>query len=134
MNDSFNAVVFEAEQVGRVVLEGRGAGEGPTASAVVADVIDIARGRANTAFGMPASALSHAAPVAAGDLTASFYVRMRVKDAVGVAAQIASHVRDAGISMASLLQRGGSSAGGEVIFVLTTHECSLASMEQLTDT
>jgi homoserine dehydrogenase len=134
VNDSFNAVVFEAEPVGRVVLEGRGAGEGPTASAVVADVVDIARGRANTAFGMPASALSHAAPVAAGDLTASFYVRMRVKDEVGVAAQIASHVRDAGISMASLLQRGGSSVDGGVIFVLTTHECPLASIERLTET
>lgn len=132
VNDSFNAVVFEADPVGRVVLEGRGAGEGPTASAVVADIIDIARGRQSTAFGMPASTLSSVAPIAAGDLTASFYVRMRVKDDVGVAAQISSHVRDSGISMASLLQRGASSDGGDVIFVLTTHECTHAAMERLT--
>lgn len=133
VDDSFNAVVFDAEPVGRIVLEGRGAGEGPTASAVVADIIDIARGRTVNAFCMPAHELAEVKPVPAEQLSACFYVRMRVKDEVGVAAQIASQVRDAGISMASLLQRGGAGAG-EVTFVLTTHECSYAAMNALNTT
>jgi len=132
VDDSFNAVVFEGDPVGRVVLEGRGAGEGPTASAVVADLIDIARGRISAPLGMPTVKQSALSSVPPEQLSGRFYVRMSVKDDVGVAAEIASAVRDEGISMDSLLQRGGAQ-GGEVTFVLTTHECTYAAMAKLQD-
>lgn len=128
---SFNAVVFEGDPVGRVVLEGRGAGEGPTASAVVADIIDIARGRVGSAFGMPVADLQPIDAVPPEKLDARFYVRLAVKDEIGVAAQIASAVRDAGISMDSLLQRGGAEDGA-VTFVLTTHMCTQHAIDTLT--
>lgn len=133
VEDSFNAAVFEGEPVGRVVLEGRGAGEGPTASAVVADLVDIARGRTGPAFGMPVVELKAVKAVPPKQLNARFYVRLAVKDEIGVAAQIASAVRDASISMDSLIQRGGA-AGGEVTFVLTTHMCSQHAIDTLTAT
>lgn len=133
VGDSYNAVVFEGDPVGRVVLEGRGAGEGPTASAVVADLIDIARGRRTPAFGMPATCLKPVGTVPLEKLMACFYVRMTVKDEIGVAAQIASAVRDAGISMDGLIQRGGAGEGA-VTFVLTTHLCSAKAMETLATT
>ena len=59
----FNAVVAEGDFCGRIVLEGRGAGAGPTASAVVADLIDIARGRATPVWGVSSGALSQAPAV-----------------------------------------------------------------------
>lgn len=130
VEDSFNAAVFEAEPVGRILLEGRGAGEGPTASAVVADVIDIARGRVSTPFAMPVHLQRIASPVAQDQLKARFYMRMTVRDEVGVAAQISSAVRDQGISIDSLLQRGDA-GDGLVTFVLTTHQCSNAAIDSL---
>ncbi len=62
----FNAVVIEGDFVGRVMLEGRGAGAEPTASAVVADLLDIAGGRAATSFAVPASLMKHSAARADG--------------------------------------------------------------------
>ncbi|MEO0412079.1 MAG: homoserine dehydrogenase [Pseudomonadota bacterium] len=123
VEDSFNAVTFEGDPVGRVVLEGRGAGEGPTASAVVADLIDIARGSTVPAFGVPTKHLRLCESAPANASSSRFYVRLTVRDEVGVAASIAQVIRDLGISMDSLLQRG-QAGKGEVMFVLTTHRCS----------
>lgn len=123
VEDSFNAVTFEGDPVGRVVLEGRGAGEGPTASAVVADLIDIARGSTVPAFGVSTSQLRACERAPANASSSRFYVRLTVRDEVGVAASIAEVIRDLGISMDSLLQRG-QAGKGEVMFVLTTHRCS----------
>jgi homoserine dehydrogenase len=119
---AMNAVVAEGNFVGRLFFEGRGAGEGPTASAVVADLIDIARGEFGPAFAMPVASLSNPGKADAGARIGSFYLRFTVADRPGVLAEITAAMRDAGVSIESLIQRGEAPDGG-VLLVMTTHEC-----------
>jgi len=118
---SLNAVVAEGNFVGRLFFQGAGAGEGPTASAVVADLIDIARGEFGAPFAMPVAALSHEPKAASGDRRGRAYLRFTVEDRVGVLAEIAAAMRDAGVSIESLIQRGVSADGG-VLVAIVTHE------------
>ena len=123
----YNAVVAEGDFVGRVVLEGRGAGAGPTASAVVADLIDIARNRATPVWGASAAALSHIPSVPMDRHNGAYYLRLMVLDRPGVVAEITGVLRDHDISLESMIQRGRS-PGEAVPIVLTTHDCQEASM------
>ena len=123
----FNAVVAEGDFVGRVMLEGRGAGAGPTASAVVADLIDIARGRATPVWGAASGALTAAPSVPMEAHVGAYYLRLMVVDRPGVIADVSAVLRDAGISLESMLQRGRS-PGEAVPVVLTTHETNEAAM------
>ncbi|MDG5488352.1 homoserine dehydrogenase [Sphingomonas sp. BGYR3] len=118
---SLNAVMAEGNFVGPLLFQGRGAGEGPTASAVVADLIDIARGEYGPPYAMPADALADAEPEAAGERRGRAYLRLTVADKVGVLAEIAAAMRDAGVSIESLIQRGAAS-DGSVLVVIVTHE------------
>ncbi len=104
----FNAVVAEGDFVGRVMLEGRGAGAGPTASAVVADLIDIARNRMTPVWGASAAALSSAPSVPMSNHIGPYYLRLMVVDRPGVIADVTAILRDLGISLESMLQRGRS--------------------------
>jgi homoserine dehydrogenase len=122
---AMNAVVAEGNFVGRLFFEGRGAGEGPTASAVVADLIDIARGEFGPAFAMPVASLAEAGRADPGARTGRYYLRFTVADRPGVLAEIAAAMRDGGVSIESLIQRGEAPDGG-VLLVLTTHECAEA--------
>jgi homoserine dehydrogenase len=123
----FNAVVAEGDFCGRVMLEGRGAGAGPTASAVVADLIDIARGRTVPVWGAASGALSHAPSVPIEAHVGAYYLRLMVVDRPGVIADVTAALRDAGVSLESMLQRGRS-PGEAVPVVLVTHETSEAAM------
>lgn len=123
----FNAVVAEGDFVGRVMLEGRGAGAGPTASAVVADLIDIARGRATPVWGAASGALSSAPSVPMSAHVGAYYLRLMVVDRPGVIADVTAVLRDAGISLESMLQRGRS-PGEAVPVVMVTHETGEAAM------
>jgi len=117
-----NAVLIEGDTVGRVSLRGRGAGEGPTASAVAADLVDLAAGRAHgPVFGVAArdQIPLPAAPMAGH--TGSYYVRLSVVDKPGVFARIASVLGDEDVSMESVLQHGRR-PDGPVAVVLTVHE------------
>jgi homoserine dehydrogenase len=125
----FNAVVAEGDFVGRVMLEGRGAGEGPTASAVVADLIDIARGRHTPVWGAAADALSQAPSVPMSAHVGPYYLRLMVVDRPGVIADVTAVLRDAGISLESMLQRGRS-PGEAVPVVLVTHETRESAMRE----
>jgi len=122
-----NAVVVEGNFSGRLLFQGAGAGDGPTASAVVADIIDIARGmdtgfEADTAFSIPVDGLE-AMPVApSGHRLSRSYIRFVVADRPGVLAEITAAMRDAGVSIESLIQKGRAGEGGEVIVALVTHE------------
>lgn len=116
-----NAVVAEGNFVGRLLFQGAGAGDGPTASAVVADLIDIARGEYGPPYAMPATALAATRPADAGARTGRAYLRFTVADKVGVLAEIAAAMRDAGVSIESLIQRGRS-ADGSVLVAIVTHE------------
>jgi len=128
----FNAVVVEGDFVGRVMLEGRGAGAEPTASAVVADLIDIAAGRATTSFAVPASQMKRgrAAPMARH--RGAYYVRLMVFDRPGVIADVAAALRDEAVSMEQMIQRGRA-PGEAVPVVLTTHETEEAAMRRALD-
>ncbi|WP_076070647.1 homoserine dehydrogenase [Sphingomonas montana] len=119
---SLNAVVAEGNFVGRLLFEGRGAGEGPTASAVVADLIDVARGETGPAFAMPVAALTVSAPAAPGDRRGRAYLRFTVADRPGVLAEITAAMRDAGVSIESMVQRGADT-DGRVLLVMVTHVC-----------
>jgi len=118
---SLNAVVAEGNFVGRLLFQGRGAGEGPTASAVVADLIDIARGETGPAFAMPVASLAQLPAAPAGERRGRAYLRFRVADRPGVLAEITAAMRDAGVSIESLIQRGPA-ADGHVLLVMVTHE------------
>jgi homoserine dehydrogenase len=123
----FNAVVAEGDFVGRVMLEGRGAGAGPTASAVVADLIDIARGRYTPVWGAASGALSNAPSVPMSAHVGAYYLRLMVVDRPGVIADVTAVLRDCGVSMESMLQRGRS-PGEAVPVVLVTHETNEGAM------
>lgn len=123
-----NMVVLEGDAVGQIVLRGAGAGSGPTASAVMADVLDIARGIRLPVFGQPASTLR--APVPAKSATpAPYYLRMALLDKPGALAKIATCLGEAGISidqMRQINQPGEADDDAVVIFV--THKAAPADI------
>jgi homoserine dehydrogenase len=116
----FNAVGVDAEPVGLVMHEGRGAGGGPTASAVVADLVDLARGQRLATFGVPSAALvDHPiAPMSAHQ--GAYYIRLMVLDQPGVLADVAAVLRDQDVSIEALIQRARN-PNQPVPIVLTSH-------------
>jgi homoserine dehydrogenase len=98
-----NMVVLEGDHVGQIVLRGAGAGEGPTASAVLSDIIDIARGLRLPTFGQPASTLK-TAPSANSGTPAPYYLRMMLHDKPGALAKVATCLGDAGVSIHRMRQ------------------------------
>ena len=125
----FNAVVADGDFVGRVMLTGRGAGAGPTASAVVADLIDIARGRHTPVWGASGSALSSAPSMPMDAHVGCYFLRLMVVDRPGVIADVTAILRDQGVSLESMLQRGRS-PGEAVPVVLVTHETRESAMRE----
>ncbi len=116
-----NMVVLEGDGAGQIVLRGAGAGAGPTASAVVADIIDIARGLRLPTFGQPAATLR--APVAAKSATpAPHYLRMTLLDKPGALAKIATALGEAGVSIDQMRQY--SHQGTEATVLIVTHKAT----------
>lgn len=131
---ALNAVAAEGDFVGRLFFQGRGAGEGPTASAVVADLIDIARGVATHPFGMPVAALTALPTADPASRRGRYYLRLTVADRPGVLAELTAALRDHGVSIESLVQRN-LSAQGDAMVVMITHISNevavLASLAQM---
>jgi len=126
---SFNAVVADGDYVDSVLHEGRGAGGGPTASAVVADVIDIARGHRVPLFGIPATELADMPTRVMDHHKGAYYVRFNVVDESGVLANITQALTDHNVSMESVLQR--SRDPNQIVpVVMTLHETDEASMRR----
>ena len=125
----FNAVLLEGDFSGPVFLRGRGAGEGPTASAVVADLIDLARGIRVPVWGMEESALEDARIVPMVELESAYFLRLMVVDQPGVLADVTAILRDHGISLESMLQHGRA-PGEAVPIVLVTHETREAAVNE----
>lgn len=123
----FNGVVVEGDFVGTTVFEGRGAGGGPTASAVVADILDLARGHRLPVFGVPAGHLRRFAPAPTSRHEGRYYIRLQVVDRPGVLAEIAAILRDHDISIEALIQRARNPGAG-VPIVLTSHETVESAM------
>jgi len=125
----FNAVVVEGDFVGTTMFQGRGAGQGPTASAVVADLVDVARGRHMPAFVVPADRLATKKASPIDRHVGAYYIRLMVQDRPGVIAAVSGALAKERISLESMLQRGRSDSG-EVPVVLTTHETEEAAMRR----
>jgi homoserine dehydrogenase len=125
----FNAVVTEGDFVGQNMAEGRGAGAGPTASAVVSDLIDIARGRTLPAFSIPAVQLQKLPVSPMERHRGAYYIRLMVVDRPGVIADVTAALRDEEVSLEAMLQRGRA-PDEAVPVVLTTHNTVEASMRR----
>ncbi|MBL6929739.1 MAG: homoserine dehydrogenase [Rhodospirillales bacterium] len=128
----FNAVVADGDYVDTTMYEGRGAGERPTASAVVADIVDIARGNSAAALGVPAAEMEPFTVSPMDRHRGRYYIRLMVTDEPGVFADVAAALRDCEVSMEAVLQKGRS-PGEPVPVVMTTHETSEGSMIRALD-
>ncbi len=132
----FNAVAVNADFSDDLMLEGRGAGAHPTASSVMADICDIARGIILPPFGIPASALKPYQRARMRAHEGGYYVSLELYDKTGEVAAVASIFSDCGISIESIVQRGPSVATGHrepssrdtAPFILITHDTLESAM------
>ena len=122
-----NMVVIEGHAVNQIVLRGPGAGEGPTASAVMADVMDIARGLRIPTFGQPASTLTKAR-AAHSAVPAPYYLRMQLVDKPGALAKIAAILGEAGVSIDRMRQYGHQDTSAPVLIV--THKVTRTAINE----
>ena len=121
-----NMVVIEGDSVGQIVLRGAGAGEGPTASAVMSDVCDIARGIRLSTFGQPAAALDDAPPASAAS-PARYYLRMELADKPGALAKVATALGEAGVSIDRMRQYDHPGDNAPVLIV--THKAARPDLD-----
>lgn len=121
-----NMVVLEGDSVGQIVLRGAGAGSGPTASAVLSDVIDLARGIRVPTFGQTATSLKRAT-AAKSTVSAPYYVRMQLQDRPGALAKVAAVLGDASVSIDRMRQYRHDAATAPVLFV--THKTTQETMD-----
>jgi len=125
---ALNALFIESRRIGRIFVQGPGAGGGPTAAAVAADIADIMTGAQRPVFQKPAkdlvsyAAVSHDAPVRA-------YVRLLVRDEPGVIARVTEILAEYHVSIDSFLQKPVEGIGG-VPIVMTTHPAPETSLNQ----
>jgi len=124
-----NGVLVDAGEAGEFFFSGRGAGEAPTASAVIADIVEAASGAPSTVFGRPAASLARLDPADGKQAVSSWYLRFEVLDVPGVLAAITRHLADAGVSIESMIQRGRA-PGEPVAIVMITHETAQHSVER----
>jgi homoserine dehydrogenase len=120
-----NAVMIDADAVREITLVGPGAGGDPTASAVIADIVDVARGPAGPPFGRPIAMLDHAERAPMQRHEGGYYIRLQVTDTPGAAAAIATRMAEHGISLESIIQKGrrhtAEAAPVSVPVVMITH-------------
>ena len=121
-----NAVMVRGDAVGTTLFYGKGAGSEPTASAVIADLVDLARSVTSNDR-VPALAFQHDAlsatkllPIA--DVVTAYYLRLRVSDQPGVLADMTRILADSGISIDALFQREASDGENQTDIILLTHE------------
>ncbi len=140
---AMNAVMVHGDAVGTTLYYGKGAGSEPTASAVIADLVDITRlHTADTAQRVPHLAFQpDAISFNEGDLpvlpmsevVTSYYLRLRVADQAGVLAKVTGILADAGISIDAVIQREADEVGGEgstqTDLIILTHDCVEAQMD-----
>ena len=123
-----NMVVLEGDSVGQIVMRGPGAGEGPTASAVMGDVIDLARGLRLPTFGQPATTLAAAIPAKSANPT-PWYLRMTLLDKPGALAKIATVLGEAGVSIDQMRQINSHDAeDDDAIVLFVTHKAAPADV------
>ena len=136
---AMNAVVVQGDAVGTTLYYGKGAGSEPTASAVIADLVDITR--LHTAdplqrvphLAFQPNELSNLPVLPMADVVTSYYLRLRVADEAGVLAKVTGLLAGAGISIDAVLQREADEVGGEgstqTDVIILTHNCEEAKMD-----
>lgn len=127
-----NAVTLDGDQVGQLTLIGPGAGAGPTASAVAADLVDLAAGRRTPFFGQGAESMAPLTVLPIARRVGAYYLRLEVIDRPGVIARITGILADHGVSVEDMLQRHAK-ADQPVSVVLTTHDTSERAMRTALD-
>ena len=121
VNDVFNAIFVEGDAIGETMFYGRGAGEMPTASAVVSDVMNTARNLLNGVAGSIGCTCYEQKPVLPiGFVESKYYLRMLVADRPGVLASIAFEFGDKGVSLASVIQKNTDGKLAELVMI--THQ------------
>ena len=121
VSDAFNAIFVEGDAVGPVMFYGRGAGAGPTASAVVGDIIEIARNLKSGSTGrVPCLCDDDARVKRFEDYEARWYLRMDVADKPGVIAKIAGILGDNKVSIASVVQKNTLGKHAEIVWITHT--------------
>jgi homoserine dehydrogenase len=136
---AMNAVVVQGDAVGTTLYYGKGAGSEPTASAVIADLVDIARlHSADTSqrvppLGFQPAAMSSLPILPMAQVITSYYLRLAVADQAGVLAQVTGILAESGISIDAVLQREADELGGEgstqTDVIILTHDCQEAHMD-----
>ena len=117
---ALNALFIEGTRIGRIFIQGPGAGSGPTAAAVAADIADVMTAANRPVFQAPATSLTPFTPVDPARNLSRAYLRFLVKDEPGVIAAVSETLAEAGVSIESFLQKPVENAEG-VPIVLTTH-------------
>ena len=135
---AMNAVMVQGDAVGTTLYYGKGAGSEPTASAVIADLVDITRlHTADPAHRVPhlafqPDAMSDLQVLPMSDIVTSYYLRLRVADEAGVLAKVTGILATAGISIDAVLQREADEVGGEgstqTDVIILTHDCIESKM------
>ncbi len=135
---AMNAVMVHGDAVGTTLYYGKGAGSEPTASAVIADLVDITRMHSATAAQrVPALAfqpgsMNNMPVLPMGEVVTAYYLRLRVADEAGVLAQVTGILASAGISIDAVLQREADEVGGEgatsTDLIILTHDCVESNM------
>lgn len=128
-DDVLNAVEIQGDAVGALFLRGRGAGSAATASAVVGDLVDLARGCAACCWSAPSQDLQGSHPLAPKDREGRWYIRIHAHDQPGVLSLISGILGKENISIESALQHGRDGGQDFVPIILTTHETNLAAMQ-----
>jgi homoserine dehydrogenase len=133
---AMNAVMVHGDAVGTTLYYGKGAGSEPTASAVIADLVDITRlHAADAAHRVPHLAfhpetLSDLPVLPMGEVVTSYYLRLRVADEAGVLAGVTRILADADISIDAVLQREANEGENQTDLIILTHDCKEARMDQ----
>lgn len=125
---ALNAALVDADPIGQLSFVGRGAGSGPTAVAVLADLLDIVEGRGGPPFGRPHAALRPLLAAKPAEIAGKYYLRLLVSDRAGVIAAVSNALATAGVSIESFLQ--SPTADGSVVpIVLTTRTCPRPALD-----
>ena len=129
VDGAYNAVVAIGDFVQNTMFQGLGAGAGPTASAGVADLIDISHNRRAPIFGVTSKSLISTPEIEIGEHRGPYYVRLMVADRPGVIADITAAFRDEKVSIESMIQRSRSTTEA-VPVILILHDCKESEMQK----
>lgn len=132
VKDTFNAIMIEGDRVGRTMFYGQGAGQMPTATAILADIVDVALGRAQASFSVLqhfSASLPEGKTIGMDEVETKYFLRFMAMDRPGVLARISGILGRKEISIASVIQKGRRRAG-PVPIVMLTHKAAEGRLRQ----